>query len=78
MSLSRHALIFRRRHTQQSCSEEVDEQALAQTVHLADDGVAARRSLSVVSEDARLALSRISGETTGSDAGTGFFFILLV
>lgn len=60
MSLSRQALIFSRRHTQQSCSVEMEEQALPQTVHLVDAAELARRSLSVVSEDARLALSRIS------------------
>jgi len=78
MSLSRQALIFRRRHTQQSRSLEIAEQTLPQTVHLAGAAAAARRSLSVVSDEARLALSRISGETTGSAAGAGFFFIFLL
>ncbi|MCC6539845.1 MAG: hypothetical protein IT162_20020 [Bryobacterales bacterium] len=79
MSLSRQALIFRRRQTQQSFSVEIAEQALPQTVHLAGAAVtAAWRSLSVVSDEARLALSRISGETTGTAAGNGFFFIFLL
>ena len=72
MSESRHALIFNRRQTQQSCSFEVVEHSLPQTVHLA-----ARPSLSV-SADARLANSRISGAIRGSGisgGGDGFFFI---
>jgi hypothetical protein len=64
VSLSRHALSFKRRHTQQSPSVELGAQSASQTVHLAGFF---NRSSSI----ARLAFSMItSGTTLSAASGT--------
>ena len=66
-SLSRHALIFRRRQTQHNPSAEFGEQAEPQTTHFV-----VRFSVSASSEP--VACSRMRLSITGSDGG-GFRFI---
>ncbi len=67
---SRHALIFKRRQTQQSPSAELGAHGEPQTTHFA---------VSLVTSlfNACCALSRISLETTVSGGGTGFRFIVV-
>jgi hypothetical protein len=66
--MSRQALIFKRRQTQQSGSAAASAVSAPQTVHLEPFGM---RS----AEMARLACSRIWGGTTNSNLGFDFRFI---
>jgi hypothetical protein len=67
-SMSRQALIFKRRQTQQSGSDPASVVVAPQTVHLEPFRM---RS----AETARFACSRIWGETTGSNLGFNFLFM---
>src|SRR5579862_6575096 len=62
--MSCHALIFRRRQTQQRCSEAASVTSAPQTVHLVT-------LFALSGEMDRLACSRISGETIGAADLTG-------
>jgi hypothetical protein len=67
-SVSRHALIFNRRHTQHKPSVEFGAHSVPQTVHLAMRGAFS-------ASDSRFASSKISFGTTGSLPEVVLFFI---
>jgi hypothetical protein len=68
-SLSRQALIFKRRQTQQSCSGSSEDVSAPHTVHF-------RVFFNWSFDKERLAFSRISAGTTGSDLACVFRLIL--